>query len=159
MKTVETESKSVIDFLKNDFWHYLNQGGVHPSQLSSPQLSLAPGGHSNTNHVEKSLVGQMSRAERATYLAVTIMMSIKDCSDLEYGGKHRSILEAYYIHKLDNRATAIRVGLTDRQYRSAKKAALQEFIERYEFWREKRDCPELPVLYYPKCRKKGAKTS
>lgn len=144
-----SENKSVTKFLNEDLWHYINRGGVHPSQLSSPQLSSVPGGHSNTNGVEKSVLHTMSEAERATYLALTILIAIKDCTDLNYGGRHRSILEAYYIEKLDNQATAIKVGLTYRQYKSAKKGALHEFIERYNFWRKKRECPELPTLVYP----------
>lgn len=143
------ESKDVNKFLKKDFWGYMYQGGIHPGQLTGTSFDLAPAGHSNTNSTEKAYVDTMSKAERAQYLALTVLVAIKDCTDFEYHGKHRTILENYYIQNLNNYQTQVKVGMNDSEYKTAKKNALKEFISRYDYWRDARDCPELPPLFYP----------
>ncbi len=153
------ERTDVISFLTKDFWKYINEGGMHPGELSGVQITGMPSNHSNINNTEKEYVETMSKAERARYLATTVLIAIKDCSDFEYHGKHKSILEAYYVQNLDNRSTAIKVNMSDAQYKKAKKAALREFIQRYNFWRDYRDCPELPALFYPQKTKKHPKTT
>lgn len=140
-----TETMNVKKFLKDDFWHYINLGGIQYNQLSSPQLTFMPSSHSNTNGTEKRLIDDMSEAERSTYVATTIVIAFKDCTDIE-GQRHKSILEDYYIKELTNQAIAIRVNLSDWKYKKAKRKALEEFTERFNFWRLKRDCPELPIL-------------
>lgn len=137
--------KDVRQFLRKDFWHYINLGGINYNQLSSPQLTFTPNTHSYTNGTEKRLIDDMSEAERSTYIATTIIIAFKDCTDIE-GRRHKSILEDYYIKDLTNQAVAIRVNLTESQYKKAKRNALIEFTERFNFWRLKRDCPELPIL-------------
>lgn len=137
--------KDVRQFLRKDFWHYINLGGINYNQLSSPQLTFTPNTHSYTNGTEKHLIDDMSEAERSTYIATTIIIAFKDCTDIE-GRRHKSILEDYYIKDLTNQAVAIRVNLTESQYKKAKRNALIEFTERFNFWRLKRDCPELPIL-------------
>ena len=140
-----TETMNVKKFLKDDFWHYINLGGIQYNQLSSPQLTFTPNTHSYTNGTEKRLIDDMSEAERSTYVATTIVIAFKDCTDIE-GRRHKSILEDYYIKELTNQAVAIRYNLSDWQYKKAKRNALIEFTERFNFWRLKRDCPELPIL-------------
>ena len=140
-----TETMNVKKFLKDDFWHYINLGGIQYNQLSSPQLTFTPNTHSYTNGTEKRLIDDMSEAERSTYVATTIVIAFKDCTDIE-GQRHKSILEDYYIKELTNQAVAIRYNLSDWQYKKAKRNALIEFTERFNFWRLKRDCPELPIL-------------
>ncbi len=140
-----TETMNVKKFLKEDFWHYINLGGIQYNQLSSPQISFMPSSHSNTNGTEKRLIDNMSDIERSTYVATTIVIAFKDCTDIE-GQRHKSILEDYYIKELTNQAIAIRVNLSDWKYKKAKRKALEEFTERFNFWRLKRDCPELPIL-------------
>ena len=140
-----TETMNVKKFLKDDFWHYINLGGIQYNQLSSPQLTFTPNTHSYTNGTEKRLIDDMSEAERSTYIATTIIIAFKDCTDIE-GRRHKSILEDYYIKELTNQAVAIRYNLSDWQYKKAKRNALIEFTERFNFWRLKRDCPELPIL-------------
>ena len=140
-----TETMNVKKFLKEDFWHYINLGGINYNQLSSPQLTFTPNTHSYTNGTEKRLIDDMSEAERSTYVATTIVIAFKDCTDIE-GQRHKSILEDYYIKELTNQAVAIRYNLSDWQYKKAKRNALIEFTERFNFWRLKRDCPELPIL-------------
>lgn len=137
--------KDVRQFLRKDFWHYINLGGINYNQLSSPQLTFTPNTHSYTNGTEKRLIDDMSEAERSTYIATTIIIAFKDCTDIE-GRRHKSILEDYYIKDLTNQAVAIRYNLSDWQYKKAKRNALIEFTERFNFWRLKRDCPELPIL-------------
>ena len=149
----------VISFLKKDFWRYINQGGMHPGELSAAQISGMPPNHTNINSTEREYIETMGGAERARYLAITVLIAIKDCSDFEYRGKHKSILEAYYVQNLDNRSTAIKVNMSDAQYKRAKRAALKEFIQRYNFWRDYRQCPELPEIYYPKQPKKHSKAT
>ena len=153
------ERTDVISFLTKDFWKYINEGGMHPGELSGVQITGMPSNHSNINNTEKEYVEIMSKAERARYLATTVLIAIKDCSDFEYHGKHKSILEAYYVQNLDNRSTAIKVNMSDAQYKKAKKAALREFIQRYNFWRDYRDCPELPVLFNTQKTRKHPKTT
>lgn len=140
-----TETMNVKKFLKEDFWHYINLGGIQYNQVSSPQISFMPSSHSNTNGTEKRLIDNMSDIERSTYVATTIVIAFKDCTDIE-GQRHKSILEDYYIKELTNQAIAIRVNLSDWKYKKAKRKALEEFTERFNFWRLKRDCPELPIL-------------
>ena len=140
-----TETMNVKKFLKDDFWHYINLGGIQYNQLSSPKLTFTPNTHSYTNEIEKRLIDDMSEAERSTYVAATIVIAFKDCTDIE-GQRHKSILEDYYIKELTNQAIAIRVNLSDWKYKKAKRKALEEFTERFNFWRLKRDCPELPIL-------------
>lgn len=142
---MKEETRDVKLFLKKDFWHYLNLGGINYNQLSSPQLTFTPNTHSYTNGTEKRLIDDMSEAERSTYIATTIIIAFKDCTDIE-GRRHKSILEDYYIKELTNQAVAIRYNLSDWQYKKAKRNALIEFAERFNFWRLKRDCPELPIL-------------
>lgn len=140
-----TETMNVKKFLKEDLWHYINLGGIQYNQLSSPQLTFTPNTHSYTNGIEKRLIDDMSEAERSTYVAATIVIAFKDCTDIE-GQRHKSILEDYYIKELTNQVIAIRVNLSDWKYKKAKRKALEEFTERFNFWRLKRDCPELPIL-------------
>ena len=142
---MKEETRDVKLFLKKDFWHYLNLGGINYNQLSSPQLTFTPNTHCYTNGTEKRLIDYMSEAERSTYVATTIIIAFKDCTDIE-GRRHKSILEDYYIKELTNQAVAIRYNLSDWQYKKAKRNALIEFTERFNFWRLKRDCPELPIL-------------
>ena len=150
---MKEETRDVNLFLKKDFWHYLNLGGINYNQLSSPQLTFTPNTHSYTNGTEKRLIDDMSEAERSTYIATTIIIAFKDCTDIE-GRRHKSILEDYYIKELTNQAVAIRNNLSYWQYKKAKRNALIEFAERFNFWRLKRDCPELPVLTYAETKRK-----
>lgn len=148
-----TETMNVKKFLKEDFWHYINLGGIQYNQLSSPQLTFTPNTHSYTNGTEKRLIDDMSEAERSTYVATTIVIAFKDCTDIE-GQRHKSILEDYYIKQLNNQAIAIRVNLSDWKYKKAKRKALKEFTERFNFWRIRRNCLELPVLTYAETKRK-----
>lgn len=148
-----TETMNVKKFLNEDFWHYINLGGINYNQLSSPQLTFTPNTHSYTNGTEKRLIDDMSEAERSTYVATTIIIAFKDCTDIE-GQRHKSILEDYYIKELTNQAIAIRVNLSDWRYKKAKRRALKEFTERFNFWRIKRNCLELPVLTYAETKRK-----
>lgn len=150
---MKEETRDVNLFLKKDFWHYLNLGGINYNQLSSPQLTFTPNTHSYTNGTEKRLIDDMSEAERSTYIATTIIIAFKDCTDIE-GRRHKSILEDYYIKELTNRAVAIRYNLSDWQYKKAKRNALIEFTERFNFWRIRRNCLELPVLTYAETKRK-----
>ena len=93
---MKEETRDVNLFLKKDFWHYINLGGINYNQLSSPQLTFTPNTHSYTNGTEKRLIDDMSEAERSTYVATTIIIAFKDCTDIE-GQRHKSILEDYYI--------------------------------------------------------------
>lgn len=148
--------KDVRQFLRKDFWHYINLGGISYSQLSSPRLDETKTNPTNTNGTEKSLLNAMDDAERNKYIAITILIAFKDCTDIE-GQRHKSILENYFIKKLDNQAVAIRVNLTESQYKRQKRKALYEFIERFSYWRKKRGCNELPILIYVKKNKKPTK--
>lgn len=142
---IDTTVSNVKDFFKNDFWHYMNQGGIHVSQLSSPQLDLAGASHSNTNGVEKSLVGALSEAEQATYRAQTIAIALTNCSDLE-NSKHQTILRSTFINELTDYQIEIKLSMSDYQLRRNKKKACVEFAERLEFWCKRRNINDLPLL-------------
>lgn len=139
------------NFLLNDFWHYMNLGGIHPSQLSSPQLSPASGGHSNTNTIEKSLIGTMTKAERAQWIAETILLAINECTDFN-NRRHQSLLRDFYLKRLTNEEVKIKLNFSEYQIRREKPKALVEFSERLEYWKDKRDCSdqEIPRLLVPK---------
>ncbi|WP_288557825.1 hypothetical protein [uncultured Lactobacillus sp.] len=42
---MKEETRDVNLFLKKDFWHYINLGGINYNQLSSPQLTFTPNTH------------------------------------------------------------------------------------------------------------------
>lgn len=138
-------TENVRIFFGKDFRHYINLGGIHPSQLSSPQLDLAPGGHSYTNNVEKSLVSTMSKAERARWVAGTILLAVNECSDFE-DEKHRSIIMKFFIKKMTNFQTSISINISENRLRREKPKACVEFAERLNYWKGERNCPELPDL-------------
>lgn len=141
------EKKEVKDFLAHDFWSYINKGGMHPGELTGVQLSATPGGHSNVNTIENSYVETMNEAERARYLANTVLKAIQDCTNFEHT-RHQDILNWYYIHGLKNQEVEIKVGLFGRTYKKEKNKALIEFVQRFNFWRSYRRCDELPLLFY-----------
>lgn len=136
---------NVKDFFQHDFWHYMNRGGIHVSQLSSPQMSLTGTSHSNTNGIEKSLVDSLSEAEQATYRAETIAIALNNCSDLE-NSKHQTILRSTFINELTDYQIEIKLSMSDYQLRRNKKKACVEFAERLEFWRKRRNINDLPLL-------------
>ena len=144
-------SAAAANFLHNDFWHYMNLGGIHPNQLSSPRLDLAPGGHSNTNTTEKALIGTMSEAERAQWVAQTILLAINECTDFN-NRKHKSLIRDFYLEDLTNEEVKIRLNFSEYQVRREKPKALIEFSERLEYWKKRRDCTyqEIPRLLVPK---------
>ena len=125
------ERKDVNDFLKKDFWSYMYDGGIHPGQLTGASFDLTPSGHSNINSTEKSYIETMSKAERAQYLALTVLVAIKDCTNFEYHGKHRAILEAYYIENLNNLQSRMKVGMTEGEYKTAKKGVMHVIVPSY----------------------------
>ena len=142
---VETTVTNVKDFFKYDFWHYMNLGGIHVNQLSSPSLDLAGATHTNTNGVEKSLIADLSEAEQATYRAETIAIALNNCSDLE-NSKHQTILRSTFINKLTDYQIEIKLSMSDYQLRRNKKKACVEFAERLEFWCKRRNINDLPLL-------------
>ena len=142
---VETTVTNVKYFFKYDFWHYINLGGIHVNQLSSPQMSLTGTSHSNTNGVEKSLISDLSEAEQATYRAETIAIALNNCSDLE-NSKHQTILRSTFINELTDYQIEIKLSMSDYQLRRNKKQACVEFAERLEFWCKRRNINDLPLL-------------
>lgn len=136
---------NVKDFFQHDFWHYMNQGGIHVNQLSSPQMDLAGSTHTNTNGVEKSLISDLSEAEQAIYRAETIAIALNNCSDLD-NSKHQTILRSAYINELTDYQIEIKLSFSDYQLRREKKKACVEFAERLEFWCKRRNISDLPLL-------------
>ncbi|MFR4967941.1 MAG: ArpU family phage packaging/lysis transcriptional regulator [Lactobacillus kalixensis] len=134
-------------FFENDFWHYINQGGAHITQLSSPQMDLAGGGHSNTNGTEKALISEMSRAEQARYTAETILLAVNDCTDYE-SSKHKTIIRNSYIDNVPDFQLEAMLGFSNYQVRKEKKQAAIEFAERLNFWKKYRNINDLPDLLY-----------
>ena len=52
-------AKKVKKFLVVDFQQYLDLAGMHRNQLTSPQLSLAPGS-TNKNNIENNFIEAVS---------------------------------------------------------------------------------------------------
>lgn len=136
---------NVKRFFENDFWHYINQGGVHPSQLSSPQLSFTPGGHTNINGVEKSLIRDMSEAEKARYKAMVILIALSYCTDFQQS-RHQSILRGMYLDQMTSAQIENNLNLSDYTFRKQSRKAAVEFAERLNFEEKVRGINDLPDL-------------
>lgn len=137
-------TQNVKDFFEQDFWHYVQQGGIHPTQLSSPQLSDVSA-HSDLNGVEISIISQMSKADRDQYLATTILIALFDCSDFEYQ-KHRTILHKLFVKQMTQEQVAISLNFSPYQLRKQLVKGCIEFAERLNYWKVKRSANELPNL-------------
>lgn len=140
----ETAAK-VKEFFENEFWHLINQGGIHPNQLSSPQIDGMPANHSNINGVEKSLVGQIGKAEHARNKAIIVLTALDEMTDFE-NSKHQTLLRDVYIKKLSKTQVEVIVNFSDYQLRKELRAASVEFAEKLNFWKEYRNINDLPDL-------------
>lgn len=135
---------NVKDFFENDFWHYVQQGGIHPNQLSSPQLD-GISAHTNINGLESSMISQLDKAEHAQYIATTILIALFDCSDFEYQ-KRKTIMHRLFVKGMTQEQ--VRISLNFSQYQLKKQLAKGciEFAERLNYWRIRRKATELPDL-------------
>lgn len=121
--SIKTANK-VRDFLDNDFQTYINRGGLHRTDLSSPQLDPAGGAHSGGNSAED----KMMRIFDYRAKCAAIYKAMMDCTEGRY--KHRTIMIDCYINELENWQVADKLGVSLRQFNNKKKAALCEFAER-----------------------------
>lgn len=144
---IET-TKNVKSFFESDFWHYIQLGGIHPTQLSSPQLDGITA-HTNLNGIESSLINQMNKADRAQYLATTILIALFDCSDYEYE-RHKTIMHRLFIKHMTQDQVCMMLNFSQYQLRKQLTLGCIEFAERLNYWRIKRDATELPNLIVEK---------
>ncbi len=145
-------AKNCNYFLKNDFERYLNLAGMHRNQLSSPQLSFAPGS-TNHNGVENSVVNEayddITKAEPARRAVSAIYRAMDNCTDLPYK-PYRTILLLTYVQGLKVGEIAIRTSLAERTINKKKINALCEFAERLEYWKKVYGCTFRDLRYFEK---------
>lgn len=96
---------NVREFLDNDFQTYVNRGGLHRFDLSSPQLDLAGGGHSGGNPAEDKMqhIFDYQAKTRA------VQKAIMDCTEGRY--QHKTILVDCYLKELANWQVADKIGI------------------------------------------------
>lgn len=136
---------NVKAFMKRDFWHYINLGGIHPNMLKSADFTNTPTGTTNINSNENNLVSTLDKADKAQYIAITILLALNDCSDFDYE-KRKTILYKIFIDRLTQEQVGIRLNFSNYQLRQQLQQGCIEFAERLEYWKCKRSVQELPTL-------------
>lgn len=136
-------------FLKRNFQHYLNLSGMHRNQLSSPQLSLAPGSTNALNGVEKSVIDEVQDdidiAEPARRAVSAIYRSMDNCTDTMQK-PYRTIILGFYVEDKTIMDLTVRTSLAESTVKRKKSEALYEFSERLVYWKDKFNCDFLPEL-------------
>lgn len=136
-------------FLKKKFQHYLNLSGMHRNQLSSPQLSLAPGSKNAINGIEKSVIeevqDQIDIAEPAKRAVSAIYRSMDNCTDTMQK-PYRGILLGVYVEEKTIPEIAIKTSLAESTVKRKKAEALFEFADRLVFWKNEFGCNFIPEL-------------
>ena len=120
-------AKRVDKFLTINFQSYLNLAGLHRNQLTSPQLSFAPGS-TNKNGVEKNFIDEAQ-------------------DDIDTALKpYRRILIGTYIDQLRIVDVAATVNLSTRSIDTKKINAQCEFADRWLYWKKYFGVNDLPDL-------------
>ncbi|CCI85475.1 hypothetical protein FC52_GL001282 [Lactobacillus pasteurii DSM 23907 = CRBIP 24.76] len=136
---------NVKSFLTGDFWHYIQLGGIRPTTLKSANFDAIATNTSNVNGLEENVINTLDKADRAQYIAITILLALYDCSDFEYQ-KRKTILYSLYIQQLTQEQTAIKLSFSNYKLRQQLNQGCIEFAERLNYWRIKRNVSELPDL-------------
>lgn len=114
------------DFLSNKFPHIVMRCGRSLTDLSSPQLSLAPGGSHKTDVQESAIVNglEMDNIVRAVHHA------IYSCSEIS-----QKILLLNYINNYSQNRIVLLLPYERSQYfHVLKPQALVDFADRYDYW-------------------------
>ncbi len=141
-------ARKAKQFLNHNFQHYLNLCGMHRNQLSSPQLSPAPGS-TYQNGVEKSVIAEaqddIDIAEPARRAVSAIYRSMDNCTDTMLK-PYRRILLGTFIEGKTIPQLSLETHLSEKSISTKKNDALCEFADRLEFWKRVYKCPEIPNL-------------
>jgi len=141
-------AKRVDKFLTINFQSYLNLAGLHRNQLTSPQLSFAPGS-TNKNGVEKNFIDEaqddIDIADPARKVCAAIYKTMDNCTDTALK-PYRRILIGTYIDQLRIVDVAATVNLSTRSIDTKKINAQCEFADRWLYWKKYFDIEDLPDL-------------
>lgn len=141
-------ARKVDKFLTTDFQRYLNLAGLHRNQLTSPQLSFAPGS-TNKNGVEKNFIDEtqddIDIADPARKVCAAIYKTMDNCTDTAFK-PYRRILIGTYIDQLRIVDVAANVSLSTRSIDNKKINAQCEFADRWLYWKKYFDVEGLPDL-------------
>lgn len=146
---LDETARNANSFLKKNFQHYLNLSGMHRNQLSSPQLSLAPGSTNAQNGIEKSVIDEIQDridiAEPAQRAVSAVYKSMDNCTNTMQK-PYRAILLGIYVQEKTIPELAIQTSLAERTVNKKKQFALYEFADRLTYWKKIFDCGFLPEL-------------
>ena len=145
---LKATAKRVDKFLTIDFQRYLNQAGLHRNQLTSPQLSFAPGS-THRNSVEKNFIAEaqddIEIADPARRVCAAIYRTMDNCTDTSLK-PYRRVLIGTYIDQLRIVDVATAVNLSTRSIDTKKINAQCEFADRLLYWKKYFGAEELPDL-------------
>ena len=120
---------NVDNFLKNKFPHLLLRCGCGLTDLSSPQLSLAPAHSNGFNHQEDSIVNSLGIEP----VVEAVHHTIYHCSSIS-----KIILLDIYINNYSVDRTVMDLPYERSQYfHKLKPKALIEFADCYDYWQRK----------------------
>lgn len=145
---LRASAKRVDKFLTSNFQTYLNLAGLHRNQLTSPQLSFAPGS-TNNNGVERKFIDEtqddIDIADPARKVCAAIYRTMDNCTDTALK-PYRRILMGTYIDQLRIVDVAARVNLSTRSIDNKKINAQCEFADRWLHWKRYFNVDDLPDL-------------
>lgn len=116
-------AKCVHQFLQTQLPRLALMCGRHLTDLSSPQLSLAPGGGSHGNTAENNIVNALE--------AESVVQAIHYCIYV-LPATSRAILIYRYVDQLSDLNAQYRLRYSERQYLRLKRRALNGFADAYE---------------------------
>lgn len=144
-------AKKVKKFLVVDFQQYLDLAGMHRNQLTSPQLSLAPGS-TNKNNIENNFIEDTQRdidiADPARIVCAAVYRTMEDCTDTE-DKPYKRILIDTYIKKLRVFEVAANTSLSTSSVDKKKIDAQVQFANRWLHWADfygLEDYPDFRVM-------------
>lgn len=121
-------AEAVKSFFADDFNHYLNLANKHLNDISSPTLDPNNvGGHDGRNHADEKIIVNID----AQNCVKAVDHTISSCSY-----PSGTILYLYFIKKISDNKIAERLGYQSARYYDLKNAALVEFAERLDYWRQ-----------------------
>ena len=123
---VQATADNVDDFLKNKFPHLLLRCGCGLTDLSSPQLSLAPAHSNGFNHQEGSIINALGIEP----VVEAVHHTIYHCSSIS-----KIILLDIYVRYYSVDRTLMDLPYERTQYfHKLKPTALVEFADSYDYW-------------------------
>ena len=146
---LDETARNANSFLKKKFQHYLNLSGMHRNQLSSPQLSLAPGSTNALNGIEKNMIDEaqddIDIAEPARRAVSAIYRSMDNCTNTMQK-PYRAILLGVYVEEKTIIEISLQTSLAESTVKRKKAEALSEFADRLIYWKKEFNCDFLPEL-------------